>query len=111
VLAAASVLAIADVATIASSAVTAAALVDLGAITECDDQDAMCPDEDHQQLLHDPHWRLREQINGIVGYDPQVKARGPSIAFKYDPGTENEGAAAGVDLAQSYQRRKRYEQS
>ncbi|MGA8586467.1 MAG: hypothetical protein WB715_22000 [Roseiarcus sp.] len=58
-LAGASLLAIPIVA-IRSSAVADAALVDLGAIAECDIQEAACPDEDYQQfeLQHDEHWRL-----------------------------------------------------
>ena len=101
-LAGASLLAIPIVA-IQSSAVADAALVDLGAIAECDIQEAACPDEDYQQfeLRHDEHWRLREQINGIVATTIEglrVKARA-EIAFKDGPGMENEGA--GAEIARS----------
>src|SRR5271167_4397924 len=107
-LAGTSVLAVAALVAIASSAVADAALVDLGAVAECDVQEAACPDEDHQQfeLFHDQHWRLREQIDGIVATTVEglrVRAWAAKIAFKDDPGTENEGAGAFVDLARSYQ--------
>ena len=64
----AAMIALAGASLLAIPIVADAALVDLGAIAECDIQEAACPDEDYQQfeLRHDEHWRLREQINGIV---------------------------------------------
>ena len=60
----AAMIALAGASLLAIPIVADAALVDLGAIAECDIQEAACPDEDYQQfeLRHDEHWRLREQM-------------------------------------------------
>jgi hypothetical protein len=106
-IAGASALAIPAAIAIASSSVADAALVDLGvALTDCDANLTACPDDDYGlfEHLHDRHWRLREQIYGLVATTIdglRVKARAAEIAFKQDPAAENEGAGSFVDLVRS----------